>query len=281
MTNTAMPSHEILENFGLSDPVFVVTTGIAMVWRVRCADGREAALKLYHGRTMGNESTGFVYLKALDGVGAARVYRYTDRSAVIEWLSGPSLGDLTRAGEDTRAAKALVEVARTLHSAPLEISAPLPELEAWFGGLLSLDVPAGTLEDARHNLMRCQALARQLLSTQHDIRPLHGDLHHDNVRLGARGYCAFDAKGVLGERTYELANAFRNPKGAPDVVRDPARIRYLRDLWSDLFEVDPTRLMQWAAVKCALSIAWRRDETGLPQDEFDLLECLLAIAEAG
>ena len=96
--------------------------------------------------------------------------------------------------------------------------------------------------------------------------------------LGARGYCAFDAKGVLGERCYELANAFRNPKGAPILARDPVRIRFLADLWSQSFSVDRRRLLEWASVKSVLSIAWRSGAELKQDDELDLLATLVGIA---
>ena len=137
---------------------------------------------------------------------------------------------------------------------------------------VSPDVPKQTHDDIGF----CRDLARHLLASQTDIRPLHGDLHHDNIRLSDRGYCAFDAKGVVGERAYELANAFRNPKGIPDLIRDPSRIARLRELWSREFQVSPRRLMQWATVKVALSISWRSGGTLIADPECDLLSIFRA-----
>ena len=94
-----------------------------------------------------------------------------------------------------------------------------------------------------------------------------------------RGFCAFDAKGVLGERAYELANAFRNPAGAAELLRDPARQRARAASWSAAFGVDRARLRYWAAVKCALSIAWRSGGRVGADAEFDLLSCLLALCD--
>ena len=99
-------------------------------------------------------------------------------------------------------------------------------------------------------------------------------VHHDNIRLGTRGFCAFDAKGVVGERTYELANAFRNPKGARKLVFNRNRIEVLADCWSQSFNVNRERLLQWAFVKCALSIAWRAKGKFVKDDETELLAML-------
>ena len=279
MSQTPLPSEKTMTMFGLSGATFVEQTQRALVWKVTDPDGQAAALKVYDATTMGNESAGFAYLDALNGRAAAKVMRWTSNVAVTEWLDGPSLGDMTRSGNDAQAAFELVKVASELHSKPLKVTAKLPALETWFTALFEIKIAADCPPGIQSTVMFCQALARQLVANQRDVCPLHGDLHHDNIRLGIRGYCAFDAKGVLGERAYELANAFRNPKGASTLVGDPDRIRFLRDTWSDAFKVPPDRLMQWAAVKCALSIAWRSGGTLGQDTEFDLLDLLVAISQ--
>ena len=82
-----------------------------------------------------------------------------------------------------------------------------------------------------------------------------------------------------GDPAYELANAFRNPKGAADLQRDPARISHLARIWSQGLDIERTRLLQWAAVKCALSIAWRAKGVLRDDKEADLLSLLLHHAE--
>ena len=101
----------------------------------------------------------------------------------------------------------------------------------------------------------CQ-LAEDLLADQQDIRPLHGDLHHDNIKAGDPGYIAFDAKGVLGARTFELANAFRNPLGSEATALRPETIQRRAELWSAGLNVSKTRLLSWAAAFSGLSLAW-------------------------
>lgn len=266
---------DLQADLSLGTPEFVIETPIAHIWKVSCGDGQEAALKIYKKPDMGNESCGFQFLSALDGVGAARVFWTNQNVALTEWLDGPSLGDLTRAGRDETANRELVAVANQLHANPPGATAALPRLDTWFDGLFHLSISADCPVTVQRDLLRCQRLAGELIRTQQDIRPLHGDLHHDNIRLGTRGYCAFDAKGVLGERTYELANAFRNPKGAEQIIRDPARISHLADLWSRSFDVDRHRLLQWASVKCALSIAWRNTPILTDDPETDLLSLFL------
>ncbi|WP_298290667.1 aminoglycoside phosphotransferase family protein [uncultured Litoreibacter sp.] len=267
-------SSRILKSFQVSVPTFIDETSIATVWRVICRSGEHAALKIYKNQNMGNERCGFAFLQALKGRGCADVYIQSDNAMLLEWLDGPSLGDLARSGRDEEADNELVKLAVKIHQGTGPISGDFPALADWFGSLFQLKLSADCDPELRHTIQQSKILARNLLSTSYDLRPLHGDLHHDNVRLGAHGYRAFDAKGVLGERTYELANAFRNPRGMKDLIRAPARIRMRASNWSAKFGVNERRLLQWAAVKCALSIAWRNTELS-DDDEADLLVLLM------
>ncbi len=265
--------HAPLADFNASNPEFVTKTPIATIWKVQSPFG-PAALKLYHRPDMGAERHGFTLMAALNGQGAAKIYQTTQNAALTEWLDGPSLGDLSRNGKDGEATKILAQVALTLHENTPE-SPNLPSLTQRFQALKTLRFACP--DAAKHSLQRAQTLAAHLLDTQTDIRPLHGDLHHDNIRLTPRGHLAFDAKGIVGERAFELANAFRNPKGAEALHRDPTRIRHLAQSWGQAFSFDPRRLLNWAAAKCALSIAWRSGGTVKDDPEFDLLSTLLEL----
>lgn len=228
---------------------------------------------------MGNEANGFDFLCATNGQSAAQLYGLTNDAALIEYLPGPSLGDLSRNGNDKEAAVKLVNVAKNLHRARPSLSEPAQTVEGWLGALFQVRYGPELTANSQAQFNRAKNLARDLLAAPEETRFLHGDLHHDNIRAADRGYCAFDAKGVLGEREYELANAFRHPKGAEHVVRDANRVRFLRDLWSAEFSVSSHRLMQWVCVKTALSICWRSHSVLGQDQEFDLLEIFLGILD--
>lgn len=265
----------MLTAFGVSQPDRVAETQIAWVWKVRQADGRPAALKHYKAAGMGAEAAGFAFLRQFQGGLAAEIYALAARAALLEWLEGPSAGDIARQGDLAAADRALADLACALHAASAGPPGPLPPLAARLAGLLECragDLPAGGLRD---NILRCRALAGELLRVP--LRPcaLHGDLHHENMRRAARGFCAFDAKGLWGDRAFELANAFRHPKGCEEMIRRPAVIRSRARLWAAALQVPAPRLLAWAAVKCALSIVWRQPPGGAPDAEAPLLAALL------
>ncbi|MEN8742130.1 aminoglycoside phosphotransferase family protein [Pseudophaeobacter sp. 1A09344] len=278
MKGHVKPPEEVLAAFRVTVPEWIATTAIASLWKVSRAGGGAAVLKYYGARGMGSEASGFRFLQAAPESCAAQVYDLRPDAALVEWLEGPSLADVAIAGEDEMAARELVRVASGLHPGTGQAPEGYPRLEDRFDALFHLRPAPSCAAGGKAAIAACQTLARDLLDAQVDVRPLHGDLHHGNVMKTPRGFCAFDAKGIVGERTYELANAFRHPYGDPDLIRDPRRIGMLADLWATGFAVDRQRLLQWAAVKCALSIAWR-SKGRLAQDaELDLLAALLYCA---
>ncbi|KIT18038.1 aminoglycoside phosphotransferase family protein [Jannaschia aquimarina] len=268
------PPADLMRRFGAREPHLVAETAAARVWRVR-TDGGSAALKLYRRRDMGNEAAGFDWMRATDGRACARILAAYGHAALIEWLDGPSLGDLVRAGCDDAAGRRLARVARRLHGAPPR-PMDLPDLGTWFASFDGMHFsPACPAPDL---MRRAAALAREMLATTTEWRPLHGDLHHDNARRGARGWCAFDAKGVRGDPAYEMANALRNPRGAAEIIRTPGRIDAMTTLWAQAMGVPRIRLARWAAAKCALSIRWTTGPRVIDHPDFDLLALLMSRA---
>lgn len=124
-----------------------------------------------------------------------------------------------------------------------------------------------------------QALARFHLSNPHPLaRTLHGDLHHDNVLSGPRGWLAIDPKGVWGDPAYETANAFRNPEGFGESIFDPDRLHRMAAHFSHRLGLPPQRLLDWAAAHCALSTRWALEDGKDMAEDLRLLPLLLAAA---
>src|SRR3989304_2650161 len=95
---------------------------------------------------------------------------------------------------------------RQLHRPRSAPPAELVCLRTWFADLLQ---PRAALPPL---LEQCRSLAERVLQEEHEIRPLHGDLHHDNVLdFGARGWLAIDPKRLLGDRAFDYTTMFSNP----------------------------------------------------------------------
>lgn len=280
MSDFASLNQQLLQEFEVTSPELIAETDIAKVWRVKRPDQSLAALKVYKGEDMLNEAAGVFYLQNCNGEGAAKVYQSSKNAFLMEYLDGPTLGDLSRRGDDQEAAHKLVETASKLQRIQFDRTYDWPKLSEWLNELNALkrnelwtDKNWQCIEQSRH-------LAQKLISNQTDISILHGDLHHDNIMLGARGYCAIDAKGVIGDRTYELANAVSNPIGVEDLMIKPGRISFLLDLWSSAFEIDRLKFLEWIIAQRGMSISWSGNHIPSDHISFKLLDIFIELYES-
>lgn len=256
-------------------PEKLTETAIASLWKTH--DGR--VLKLYHGDTMESETSGVLLLQSWPET-AVQIVATTPNAILMECLPGNTLGDLFRSGFRDEADRHLSDLALRAHATALPVQDPLPTLDLWFEALFNLALHADCPMALRHDMERATQLAQTLVSgPQSDWRPLHGDLHHDNVLEGADGYRAIDAKGVVGARGYELANAVRNPKGAEGHLLNTDFQTHRITRFADAMGISVKEQTQWAAAKCALSIAWRAKGMLKADKEADLLDLLLSLSE--
>lgn len=211
------------------------------------------------------------YLQALAGNGAVRVLARNGPAILMEWCKGPSLGDLSRNGQDEAATDILCAVIRTLHAGAMGPKT-LEPLESRMAPLTTPELDGDLGHGAR--------IARNLLVTQAARTALHGDLHRDNILHSARGWPATDPKGVWGDPAHETANAFRNPDGAGSLIFDPARIARLADRFAHHLGQPRQRILGWAAAHCALSMIWSRQASAEVTEDARLLPLLLSAFEA-
>ncbi len=269
---------EFLARWQLAAPHMVADTGQAQVWKVTQSDGQVAALKLYRRADRGNEGPGPRLLTAWKDRGAVRIFKEAPTAILMDWLDGPSAGDIARSGRPDQAVTLLAETARRLHHSPVEVDGLKP-LSQMFEPLFGCAISAQCSGSLRHDMQSAIALAGQLLSSQDIHVPLHGDLHPDNIILTDGGPVVIDAKGYVGDPAFELANALRHPKGLPDLVRQPGQIDQCLTVYAEAMQVPRKRLAEWAAAKCAMSIFWRSTGQIGEDPEADLLRLLLHVAD--
>ena len=114
-----------------------------------------------------------------------------------------------------------------------------------------------------------------MCATQRDPALLHGDLHHYNVLSDrARGWCAIDPKGVVGELEYELGAALRNPIDRPDLFAKLDVVERRLDQFGLVLGIDTSRARGWCFAQAVLSAIWQlRGRLRAPR-----LEAALALA---
>lgn len=191
-----------------------------------------------------------------------------DGSAPVLALEPPALllaramGDRSLAAlaqqDDDSASRILCDVAARLHASRTAPPPPLVDLADWFRPLTDRpwDEPL---------LARAAGTARALLADPREVRPLHGDLHHDNVKdFGPLGWRAIDPKSLLGERCFDFANLLRNPLG--ELPLRPRRLARQASIIAESAGLERRRLLGWTLALCGLSMAWSCDSAGRAPD---------------
>lgn len=208
-------------------------------------NGVPAMLKV---STEPEEAFGARLLAWWDGDGAARVLALEGNALLMERAtSGRALSHLVREGRDDDASLTMCNVIARLHTPRTK---PLPELiplAQWFRDLTDAS-PDGILA-------RAKALALELLASQTDILPLHGDVHHDNILdFGERGWLVIDPKRLIGDRTFDYLNLFGNPDLA--AASDPGLFARRLATVVAIAGLERRCLLQWLLAWSGLSAVW-------------------------
>ncbi len=248
--------------WNLADPQPLAQTVTSTLYTVTL-EGKTAVLKLLTAYGA-EERVGVLALRCWNGQGAIHAYAHDQHAQLLEYAAGDDLVGMVRRGDDDQATEIIAGVLAQLHSAPA--AAPtggLYPLSRWFRELFrkaAADEQAGAASIYR----RGAKIAAELLAHPREVCVLHGDIHHENIRHSARGWLAFDPKGVLGERTYDLANTFCNPLNMPERVENEARILRTAALFSEQLRIEPGRILAFVFAYACLSAAWSLNDNGDP-----------------
>ena len=142
------------------------------------------------------------------------------------------------------------DVLARLHQ-PRPAPAALQPLHERFGALFRR---VTTPHDAAYAL--AADIAHELLDALHTPVALHGDLHHENVVHGARGWLAIDPKGLRGDAAFDAANWFYNPWGQDALHRQAERIAALAQVLAAPLGCTSAHVLRHAVAYGGLSAAW-------------------------
>ncbi len=224
-----------------------------------------------------DEQRGAVALRHFDGHGAVRLLHYDEGAHLMEYAAGEELVTLVERGEDEKATRIIAHVIKQLHSVTQNIPQDgLFLLQRWFSELFNkaaVDRQAGI----EFIYVRSASLAKRLLATQRDVRVLHGDIHHYNIRQSSRGWLTFDPKGLVGERTYDCANTLCNPAMA-ELVHNETRLLTNAAILADTLALDLSRVLAFTYAYACLNASWWSLRIGTEGAE-DIVQWHLNVAE--
>jgi len=242
-----------LSAWNLSNPKFLTQTMTSHIYTVTY-DTETAILKLLSPSET-DEQRGAVALRHFDGHGAVRLLHYDEGAHLMEYAAGDELVTLVERGGDENATRIIAQVIKQLHSVPQDGSHDgLFMLDRWFGELFNKAV-ADRRAGIESIYVRSASLAQRLLVDQRDVRVLHGDIHHRNIRQSSRGWLTFDPKGLVGERTYDCANTLCNPV-MPELVHNETRLLTNAAILADTLALDLSRVLAFTYAYACLNASW-------------------------
>lgn len=266
---TALPSFP--DRWQVSDPVLVTETFSSRIWKVRNADGTPAIVKdLKPFPDVADELRGAHYLSWRDGIGAVKLLDLDGYRMLLEFGGDRHLVDVLDTEGDKAATEIAAEVMQRLFS-PSSSSIP-DDLQPLRERFASLFKKATADRDAGDRSIYVEAaeIAERLLSNPREIKPLHGDLHHENIIFGPRGWLVIDAKGVLGDPAFDAANMLYNPLDRGDLCRDPERIGFMAATFARVLGQDVPAILDHAIAYGCLSSAWHHEDGNVEEETREL-----------
>lgn len=257
------------QHWNLTEPQLLTETATSHIYTVTY-EGERVVLKLLKPRGW-EERTGAAALRYWNGRGAVRLLRDEEDAYLMEYAEGDTLVPMVQGGGDEQAAQIIADVLNELHATTTQ---PLPQqpepLQVWFRALYSKaaeDRSAGV----ESSFVRAARLAEDLLANPLEVRVLHGDMHHENVRLARRGWLAFDPKGLIGERTYDAANTLCNPYGMPQLTHNETRLLTNAGILAEAMKIDYQRVLTFLYLYANLSASWHLSDGNDPAHEWAII----------
>ncbi|QKC97312.1 aminoglycoside phosphotransferase family protein [Mesorhizobium sp. NZP2298] len=255
----------------ISAPELIAETFSSRIWKVVREDGSPAVVKaLKPFDDVADELRGEHFLAWRRGEGAVRLLGRDGHRMLLEYAGDTLLTRVLDEQGDNVATAIAAEVMAKLLS-PSKHRYP-PELQPLRERFSSLFKKAKTDRHASDDSLYVEAaaIAERLLENPHDIRPLHGDLHHDNILQGPRGWLAIDPKGVLGDPGFDAANMFYNPLDRDALCLDPSRIAHMAEVFARTLGQSPAAILDHAIAYGCLSAAWHHEDDNAAEENREL-----------
>jgi streptomycin 6-kinase len=211
-----------------------------------------------------DEANSLAVMLHFRGNGAVTVLDHDGGAMLLERaVRGRPLSELVVCGRDDEATGVLCDVMTALHRPELPAQS-FPSIEDWgreldeYRASKDMTIPSALVD-------RAIGLFAELVGSQGQLRLLHGDLHHDNVLYDDhRGWLAIDPKGVIGESSYEVGAALRNPTEDTTRFAVPSIIERRIAIICERLGFDRHRLLAWTFAQGVLSAVWQVQDGRYP-----------------
>jgi streptomycin 6-kinase len=258
--------------WNIAESHLIAETFSSCIWKVVGGDGSTAIVKdLKPIKDIEDELRGAHLLGWRDGVGAVKLLDLDGHKMLLEHAGDTMLVDRLNTHGDRYATEIAADVMKQLFSPS---DRPVPEdLQPLAARFASLFRKAEIDRDAGDNsfYMEAASIASRVLAEPKDVRPLHGDLHHENILHGLRGWLAIDPKGVLGDPAFDAANLFYNPLDRDDLCLSPNRIAFMAETFARTLGQDVPAILDHAIAYGCLSASWHAEDGNVKDERRELL----------
>ncbi|MCZ7463605.1 aminoglycoside phosphotransferase family protein [Rhizobium rhizogenes] len=249
----------------------IADTPAGVVYAVTRGNGSPAVAKVLKKKVLEDSLRGADFIAWRAGVGCVELLERSDDILLMEHAGAETLRDvLFRDGDDDAATEIAADVLLRYHQ-PSQQTPPssLLTLPRYFESLFR------KAEQERNNrvesiYIEAAALAQELIDRQRDVKPLHGDLHHENIMRSGRGWIIIDPAGLIGDAALDVANMFSNPLDRFDLTRSEARIASMAAIFSRALQRDERVLLQYAFAYGCLSAAWHEEDSNAEERDNEL-----------
>ena len=255
----------------------IADTPAGVVYAVTRGDGSPAVAKVLKKKVLEDSLRGADFIAWRSGVGCVELLERSDDILLMEHAGAETLRDvLFRDGDDDATTQIAADVLLQYHQ-PSQQPPPssLLTLPLYFESLFRKAEQDRT-DGVESIYIEAATLAQELIDRQRDVKPLHGDLHHENIMRSGRGWIIIDPAGLIGDAALDVANMFSNPLDRFDLTRDEERIAGMVDIFAETLGRDARTILRYGFVYGCLSAAWH-DEDGNEEDRDDELAVAAAI----
>ncbi|CDN47345.1 aminoglycoside phosphotransferase family protein [Neorhizobium galegae] len=254
----------------------IADTVVGTVHEVTRAGGEIDIVKILKPRALEDSLRGADFMAWRDGVGCIRLIARSDDLLLMEHAGKVTLRDHLQAHGDLDATRIAAEVLMEYHR-PSNIAPPptLMPLSRYFKSLFE-KAETDRRDGIAGPFIEAAEMAETLIADQRDIKPLHGDLHHENIMLGPRGWLIIDPAGLIGDAAMDVANMFSNPLDRFDLTRNEERIASMAGVFAESLGRDVCTILRYAFAYGCLSAAWH-EEDGNAKDRDDELAVATAV----
>ncbi|WP_242222017.1 aminoglycoside phosphotransferase family protein [Shinella zoogloeoides] len=245
-------------------------TAAGSIYEVALSDGTSAVVKHLKPKVLEDSLRGADFLAWRNGFGCVRLLARSDDMLLMEHAGKTTLRDHLETQGDDDATRIAAEVLRAYHH-PSQTPPPasLLPLPRYFASLFS-KAEQDRRESRVSPYVEAAAVADALIADQRDIKPLHGDLHHENIVHGPRGWLIIDPAGLIGDAALDVANMFSNPLDRFDLTRNEERIAAMAGIFAETLGRDIRTILRYAFAYGCLSAAWHEEDGSVEERDNEL-----------